>query len=322
MVFFLTISGRTDKINATGDVLILKKGSVFIFLAAVMWGAAGIFVKRLGTYGISPMTVVVFRGIFTVLPIGIFMLLRSRSGFKIRRKDIYLFAANGLFSIVTFNFCYYKAMALSTLSVAAVLLYTAPIFVMLISLLFFKEKISLKKIVALILAFSGCAFVSGVFGSAVRLSSAALCYGLLTGLGYALYTIFSNRLILRGYGTMTIIFYTFVFASAGSLIMVGANGQMTELAFNPSVWLWAFLMGMFNTVLPYILYTVGLKTVSASTAPIIATVEPVAATVVGLFYGEKLTLYGVIGITLVLSSVLILNIKGGEKSDNQSICEN
>ncbi len=302
------------ELTESGDVFVVKKGSLLIFLAAAMWGTAGMFVKKLDGLGISPMPIVAFRCAFTVLLIGAIMFFKNPNGFKIRLRDIYLFALNGIFSIVMFNFCYYKTMSLSTLSVAAILLYTAPIFVMIISVLFFGEKLGIKKVAALIIAFAGCAFVSGIFGSAVKISYGAIIYGLLTGFGYALYTILSNRLILRGYNTLTIIFYTFAFALLGSLLItVFANGA-AQLKFNQSVWLWALLMALCNTVLPYILYTSGLKFVSASAAPIIATVEPVSATVVGLFYGERLTAHGVIGIILVLASVVILNIKGGEKS--------
>ncbi len=294
----------------------VKKGSALIFLAAVLWGAAGIFVKTLSGFGITSMPIVVFRCVFTVLLIGIIMLANNPSGFKIKLRDIYLFALNGIFSIVMFNFCYYKTMELSTLSVAAILLYTAPIFVMIISVIFLGEKLSLKKIAALILSFGGCTFVSGVLGSAAKIPYSALIYGLLTGFGYALYTIFGNILIKKSYSTLTIIFYTFLFALLGSLIITAFTHETAQLRFNGAVWLWALLMALCNTILPYILYTSGLKFVSASTAPIIATAEPVAATVVGLFYGERLTLYGVIGIALVLASVVILNIRGGEKGGN------
>ena len=299
-----------------------KKGSALILVAAVLWGTAGIFVKQLAAYGISPMSIVAFRCTFTALLMGVLLAIKNPGGFKIHLRDLYLFIANGIFSIVMFNYCYYKTMELSTLSVAAILLYTAPIFVMIISVLFLGEKISVLKVAALVTAFLGCAFVTGVVGSAIRISAAALVYGLFTGLGYALYTIFGNRLILRGYDTYCIIFYTFVFASVGSVALAAANGQVAQLRFEPSVWMWALLMAIFNTVLPYILYTNGLRLVSASTAPIIATVEPVAATVVGLFYGEKLTVFGIIGVVLVLLSVLILNVKGGEKSGRQSVREN
>ena len=278
-----------------------------------MWGIAGLFVRKLSEFGVSPAGTVFYRCFFTVLIIGAVMLTVNKNGFKIHIKDLWIFIANGAFSIVMFNFCYYQTMRLSTLAVAAVLLYTAPIFVMIMSVFLFNEKINVKKALAVIMAFIGCAFVSGVVGNAVKISLPALIYGLLTGFGYALYTVFSNILIKRGYGALAVIFYTFVFAAVDSVFLTAFSGQTVLFGAPAKVLVWAVFMAAFNTVLPYILYTNGLKFTDASRAPVIATIEPVAATVLGLFYGERLTLFGVLGIILVLSSVIIINLKSGEK---------
>ena len=269
----------------------------------------GIFVKNLERLGVTPVNIVFLRSFFTVIILGVFLAIKNDGSFKIAARDIPLFAANGIFSVVMFTYCYYKTISLSTLSIAAVLMYTAPIFVMIISVLFFKEKLTLTKIAALILSFVGCAFVSGIVGTAVSVQTSAIVFGLLTGFGYSLYTIFGSRLVLKGYKTLTIVFYTFAFASFGSLIILLLSGDMSITAYSPEAFLWAMLMAVFNTILPYFFYTNGLKTLDASKAPIIATVEPVAATVLGLFYGEKLTVFGVLGIILVFSSVVILNIR-------------
>ena len=286
-----------------------NKGALFVFIAAVMWGGIGIFIKNLERLNVTPLNIVFMRCLFTVVLLASFLLFKGIKSFKISLKDIPLFAANGIFSVVMFTFCYYKTIELSTLSVAAVLMYTAPIFVMIISVIFFKEKLTLNKIIALLLSFIGCAFVSGIVGSAINVGTSALVFGILTGFGYSLYTIFGSRLILRGYNTFSIIFYTFFFALIGSLIILIVAGDNGALSYPAEAWFWSFLMAIFNTILPYFFYTLGLKSMDASKAPIIATVEPVAATVLGLFYGEGITLFGVIGIALVLSSVIIVNAR-------------
>ena len=294
-----------------------SKGAVFVLIAAVLWGGVGIFVRNLERLGVSSMNIVFMRCLFTVIILGTVLLIKSPSEFRISARDVPLFAANGIFSVVMFTFCYYMTISLSTLSVAAVLMYTAPMFVMIISMIFFKEKLTVRKVVALVLSFAGCAFVSGIVGTSVRISAGALIYGLLTGLGYALYTVFGSRLILRGYNTLTIIFYTFFIALCGSMIILAVRGEMNFTAYKPEGWFWAFLMAVFNTVLPYLFYTYGLKLTDTSTAPIIATVEPVSATVVGLFFGEKLTLFGTLGIILVLCSVVLINIRIKPKANKK-----
>ena len=316
--FSLTTEHRHNRIVIrVGKVIFLsKKGTVLIFTAAVTWGLAGFFVRHLEAYGVSQTVMVFFRCFFTMLIIGAVMLIKDREAFRIKPRDLYLFAANGVFSILMFSYCYYKTMELSTLSVAAVLLYTAPIFVMIMSVFLFREKLTVKKIIALFMAVLGCVLVSGVLNSKTAISAGAVAFGLLTGFGYALYTIFSNLLIRRGYGAFTIIFYTFAFAAAGS----GSVALITDaksIAVSGGGLLWGFLLALFNSVIPYILYTYGLKYTDASKAPVIASVEPVSATVLGLFYGERLNVFGVIGIIAVLSSVVIINMGRGN-NENQS----
>ena len=138
---------------------------ILIFLAAALWGTAGLFVRTAGNYGLSEMQLVFFRTLFSALVLGIILLIKDKSLFKIKIKDLWLFVAAGILSIVLFNFCYYKTMALTSLSVAAVLLYTAPFFVVIMSIFIFKQRLTLKKCAACVTAFEGCCLVTGAFGT-------------------------------------------------------------------------------------------------------------------------------------------------------------
>lgn len=275
-----------------------------------MWGGAGIFVKLAAICGIKEMQIVFFRAFFSSVILALIILFKNKQLFKVKVKDIWLFAAAGVYSIVLFNFSYYKTMSLTSLSVAAVLLYTAPIFVCVLSVLLFKEKITINKIIALIIAFVGCCFVSGIFSQSQRITLAALGFGLLTGFGYSLYTIFSQVLLNKGYGSFTITFYTFLFAALGSLPLMNVAKTFNQVATEPRGILVMLLMAVLNTVIPYLLYTSGLKGVPTSVAPIIATIEPVVATVISVsVYHEAFEIWHFIGIVLVLLSVLVLNLR-------------
>ena len=285
---------------------------IFVLLAAVFWGTAGIFVRTLGD-SISEMQVVFGRALFSSLILGIIIVFKDVNLFKIKLRDIWLFALDGICSIVLFNFSYYTTMSLTSLSVAAVLLYTAPFFVVIISLFLFGKRLTAKKCLACAIAFLGCCLVSGIFDSHHRISGKALFFGLLTGFGYALYTIFGDILIKKGYKTLTITFYVFLFASFSCLLFINVADTFSALTLKSVVWV--LLMAIFNTVLPYILYTNGLTGVDPTVAPIMATGEPVVATVVGtVICQEILTLLGVVGIILVLTSVIILNLKSRNKT--------
>lgn len=283
---------------------------VLVLLAASLWGTAGLFVRTAETLALSQMELVFWRAFMTCIILAVIILFKGVELFKIRLRDLWLFICGGLFSIILFNFSYYTTMSLTSLSVAAVLLYTAPFFVMIISLFLFGEKLTWSKGLALVFAFIGCCLVSGVFSSSHRISSSALFFGLLTGFGYALYTVFSELLIKRGYKTLTITFYIFLTAAFFSMFLVDVPATVIYTVKSFKALATVFLMALFNTVLPYLLYTAGLIGVTPAVAPIIATVEPVVATVIGaVVFSEPLSIDGIIGIVFVLSSVAMLNIK-------------
>ena len=283
---------------------------VFVLIAAALWGTAGIFVRSIEGHNISQTQIVLMRSLFSSLVLGVVILLKDVKLFKVKIKDLWLFICGGIFSIVLFNYSYYKTMSYTSLSVAAVLLYTAPFFVIIISRILFKERLTVNKIVALLVAFVGCLMVSGFFDTAQRISAKALAFGLLTGLGYAMYTIFGELILRRGYHTLTLTFYVFFFASIGCIPLIKPSETVYLFANKPNVILIMLLMGIFNTVLPYIFYTSGLKGLEPSVAPIIAILEPVVATLVGVFiFKERITLLGVLGVITVLVSVCILNLK-------------
>lgn len=283
---------------------------VFVLIAAALWGTAGIFIRSIEGDNVSQTQIVLMRSLFSSLVLGAVILFKDTRLFRVKMKDLWLFICGGIFSIVLFNYSYYKTMSYTSLSVAAVLLYTAPFFVIIISRILFKEKLTVNKIVALLVAFVGCLMVSGVFDAAQRISAKALIFGLLTGLGYAMYTIFGELILRRGYHTLTLTFYVFFFACIGSIPFIKPSETVYLFANKPSVIFIMLLMGIFNTVLPYIFYTSGLKGLEPSVAPIIAILEPVVATLVGVFiFKERITLLGVFGVITVLVSVCILNLK-------------
>ena len=292
-----------------------KFGELLIIVAGCLWGTCGFFVRNLDSSGLSTMKIVLARELFTMLILAVVILVKDYKLFKVRLRDLPYFAMAGIFSIVMFNYCYYKTISLSTLSIAAVLLYTAPFFVIIISTILFREGLTVKKCAACIIAFLGCGFVTGAFCSGQSISGKCLVFGLLTGFGYSLYTIFGNILLKKGYDTLTVTFYVFAFAFLGCLPFVNIAESFTILFSSVSTLGFAFGMGLVNTVLPFVFYTIGLQSVESSKAPIITTIEPVTATVLGaVLYGEELTVNGIIGIILVIGSFVVLSVNFKRKN--------
>ena len=294
--------------------------SFLILLAGILWGAMGLFVRPLNSMGLTSWDIVFIRAILTMIFMAAFLMIKDRSLFKIRFRDIWCFFGTGILSIVFFNLCYFKEITIAPLSVAAILLYTAPAFVMVISLFCFKEKLTKQKIIALILSFVGLIFVTGVFSSGDKLSFKTLMIGLGAGLGYALYSIFSRYALERGYESSTISFYTFLFASISTVFFASPVHVASVVTSSLATVCLVIVFALVSTIIPYLTYTIGLKGVENGHASIIASIEPVVATLIGImWFHEKMTIWVLLGILLVLTGIVISNIeeRSGESSVNE-----
>ena len=109
-----------------------------ILIAGTLWGTIGIFVRTLSEMEFGSMELVALRSFVTLIAMGIYLLLFKRDRFRVRFKDLWCFAGTGILSILFFNFCYFTTINLTSLATASILLYTAPVIVMLLSLLLFR----------------------------------------------------------------------------------------------------------------------------------------------------------------------------------------
>lgn len=288
----------------------MKKIAPFlVLLAGILWGMIGIFVRRLTLLGFSSMDIVALRAITTSLLLYVFLSIYDKEKLQIRLKDLWCFVGTGIFSIVFFNFCYFKAIVLTSLSVAAILLYTAPAIVMLLSALLFHEKITKIKVISLFLTFVGCVMVTGILSGSGVLNLQGIIVGLGAGLGYALYSIFSRYALEKGYHSLTISFYTFLFAMIGTIPFSNYSGMLEICRHDWKVVLFCLVFGLVSTVLPYIAYTRGLLEMDNSKASIIASIEPVTATLLGVIaYHEHLSALEMIGVCLVIGAIIMNNV--------------
>lgn len=284
-----------------------KLASLYALTAGTLWGLMGIFVRHLNTLGLDSLEISLLRMATGLAITGIYLALRHRELLKIRLKDLWCFAGAGICSQLMMNFTYFTAMRHTSLAVAAVLLYTAPIFVMLLSALLFRETITSKKLLALVLAFVGCALVSGI-GSDSHVSLPGLLYGLGAGVSYALYSVFGRYAIRRGYGSWTLTFYSFLFCTLASCFLCDWQ-LIVPVAADASQWLWILGLGAVSAFAPYIFYSLSLETLENSRASILASIEPVVCAIVGVaVFHETMTLQIAAGICLVLVAIVILSV--------------
>lgn len=277
----------------------------YILGAGICWGLIGLFSRHLAALGYSPVQITFGRAMVTAIVMVLWMAQRHRADLCIAKRDIWMFLGTGLCSIVFFNICYFTAISLTTLSMAAILLYTAPSIVMIFSVILFKERFTPRKACCLVLAFIGCALVSGIGSGAINVLG--ILAGLGSGLGYALYSIF-GRYALRKYTPFTVTTWTFIIASMGLLGFCHVDIMAETAVLHPLAVVWLILLGLISTTVPFVLYTQGLQHMDAGKASIIASIEPLTSTVIGVaVFQETLTLIGGIGILCIISAVVLLN---------------
>lgn len=306
--FTKTISGDIRHMNKNlSTILILAAGS--------LWGMMGLFVRGLSAEGLGTIEIVFFRSVIAALFMFVCLIIKDREKLKIRVKDIWCFVGTGIISLTVFNICYFTTIQKTSMAVAAILLYTSPVFVVLLSAVLFKEKLTSVKVIALVVAFVGCVFVAGITsGDGLVMNPGGIAVGIGAGIGYALYSIFGRYAIERGYGSTTITFYTFAFASLGMLLASPILCPIPEIAKKIAAGNTAkdiaLICGIaiIVSVIPYLLYTKGLEGVENGKAGIMASVEPVVAAILGIIvYKEALSISTLLGVIFVLGAIVLLN---------------
>ena len=317
----MTNTGGCDKVvieKIEWSLRMKKLMILFPILSGIMWGSGGIFVRTLDNLGMDAFTIVGTRVIVAVFIILVGMLIFNKELLRIRLKDIWIFILTAIFGMYAINLCYNAAIQEVTLSLAAVLLSMSPIFVLILAAIIYKEKITKKKLLCMFLALSGCVLVSGILesSSTMQWSVKGIVLGISSALFYAMYSLISKLAMKRGYGGITITFYSLVFV----LVMVFPMTDWDvafKLASEGGVKMGIFMIvhSLCTSVLPYILFTVSLSYIDAGKASILAADEPIAAMIFGLlFFDEVPTILSMCG--LVLATIAITIMSRPEKEMN------
>ncbi len=284
-----------------------RAAGLAVIAAGCMWGSMGLWVRRFSAEGLGSMQILALRAVVAVVVLGIFLVIYNRGLLRVHPGDLWCFFGTGVCSLLFFGYCYNRTILLTSLSVAAILLYTAPVIVTVLSFFLFKEAMTRRKLLALLLAFGGCVFVTAAPEGGHTMSTLGILTGLGSGFGYALYSIFSRFALERGYHPLTVTFYTFVFTFAGALPITDWAPILGFAAKQPGNLAYSIAYGIVTTALPYIFYTLGLRYVETSRASIMATVEPVVATLIGvLVLRERMTVMNAAGVLLVLVALVVL----------------
>ncbi|MEA4971468.1 MAG: DMT family transporter [Candidatus Pelethousia sp.] len=285
-----------------------EKGLFYVLGAGMLWGATlGLYGRFMSALGFTAMQTTAVRMLVSMLVFLLYGLFANKSIFKIALRDCWMFFGSGIISISAFCYFYFTSLAYAPLAVVSILLYTSPVFIMLFSALLFKERITRLKLAAMILALCGCMLVSGLMEGFGTVPLYGVVTGLLSGLTYSLYSIFA-RYALKKYGTLTVNLYTFVFATLATLPAGGAVKTLTMLTASVQPLAVGLIGSLLCSAVPFFLYTKGMETLDTGKAGILATTEPMISALVSVIVlQEPMSLWGALGIALVLSAIVLLS---------------
>ena len=282
-------------------------GYIYVVCAAVLWGLLGPASRFALRDGIDPLEIAFWRAAIAAVLFGAHAAALRRV--RVERRDVPAVFAFGLIGIALFFASYMQAVRLGGASLAAVLLYTAPVWVALLAWLLGWETLGGRKVLALTLTLVGVAGLARAAGGEVRVGAGAIFWGLVSGWAYATHYVFGKRYFPR-YPTPTLFLYA---------LPLGAAGLLPFFRFHPEKSAATSAVLVFLAVVPtygsYLLYSAGLRRIEATRAATVATTEPVVAAIAAyLVWGERLGAAGYLFTAVVLAGVLLV-VLADEKSE-------
>lgn len=285
-------------------------GSAMIILAAICWGVTGGLADILMGKGWDPLVISFYRGVIG-LAFFLVWLLVSRKGHARFSVSLVLWSiVAGIGVAGNFTF-YFLSIQSASVPVAATLMYTAPLFVLLISFLFRLERSTWFKWVCIFSVLIGIVLLTEAYDAGSgTVNFIGVATGLGAGLSYALFIFGFKNASARGKPQMVLVvaFLAFCvilsflvnFQEAASVLVSGDVG-------------WFVAIGIIGAGLSFALYTIGIRQTAASTASMIAMVEPVTASLFGiLLLNEELSMVQLIGMAVILLTVTTLSVKKGD----------
>lgn len=283
-----------------------KKGALLVILAGACWGSISIFINYLSDAGLETMQISFLRQLLASIVFCVLILIRNPSNFRIHPKDLPLLVLVGLVNGVVFNYLYFYTIINSRASIAVVLLYTSPIFVMIMSRVLFGERITTLKMAALVLTVLGCVFVTGILGEGYTPPAVAILTGVLTGFAYALNNIITS-VAVRKNNPETVTLYTLFFSFLFLIPFSGGSELVHICRMNPAVLAVAFLMCLVTAVLAQYSFSKGLQMIESGKASIYGATEPIVGTLVGIIiFHEESNFLKIVGIGMVIAAIFLI----------------
>ncbi|RLI05785.1 hypothetical protein DRO26_01210 [Candidatus Bathyarchaeota archaeon] len=284
-----------------------KLGFVLISLAGVCWGSAGVLSKLLMNIGLFPEIIAMYRvSLGFLLLVSVFLFLKP-SSLKVSLEKLFPLLFGGVVGVALGILAYFYTIKLMSASVAVILLYTYPIFALIIARFFVGEKITFIKTVAVLFVLFGCFLVvKGYSLTYLRLTGWGVLIGLTSGLSFAIYVVF-GRVMLKDVDGLAVIVYTLGFGALCLMVINLLFHPLNLLVYGMNVWILLVLLAVIPTFLAFTFFITGLQYLEASKASICTTFEIVSALLFAfIFLGERLEPLQIVGALMVIFSIFLV----------------
>ncbi|MCC2677571.1 MAG: hypothetical protein K0R29_147 [Pseudobdellovibrio sp.] len=277
-------------------------GLIFVLLAGFGFGFLGIFGRYAFQSGLTVGELLTFRFIVASVLLWVGLFAFKRDLIKLPPRQILISAGLGVFGYAVFSTFYFKSIEGISVPLAALLLFTFPIFVNVGAHFFLKERMTKNQFISLLLATVGLGIL--LWGPLVVNSPAAVVYALIAAVTYAVYVLVSGKVQQNVAPFSSSLYVISATALALFLIHQPAITRVTELTSQQMFIISG--IAIISTIAPLTLFLAGLQKLSSSKASIVVMIEPVVATVAAFFFlGEQLTPLQIGGALLVLVALVI-----------------
>lgn len=283
----------------------INKSKIFIIISMVVFGTLAIFVRNIN---LSSGEIALYRAILAFIIISLFLLFTKKFiPINIIKKDLPYLVLSGI--AMGFNWILlFEAYKYTSVSVATLAYYFAPVIVTIMCGILFKEKMSTKNLICFLFSTVGIVFVSGVIGG--RADGNHLV-GFLFGLGAAILyatVILLNKKVKEVEGINRTC-YQFLFAIVVLIPYVLLTSGINLVSLDKTSWINLIIVGVVHTGITYCLYFISLKDLSGQEVGILSYIDPMVAIMISIFVlHEAMNVFQIIGALLILVFAIINEI--------------
>jgi len=282
------------------------RGYLYVTAAALLWATSGNAAKALFEQGMTPFELVQVRVTIAAVVLGAAYGLFAPALLKIRVRDLPYFLLLGGVAMAGVQFTYFLAISKIQVAAAVLIQYMAPILIALYGVLFWKERMTPLKTLALALAVGGCFFVAGGYSLALlSMNRLGIAAALASAVCFAGYSLLGERGMHR-YSPWTVLFYALAFAALTWHLLYAPFHYITA-GFAAIEWAGIVYIALLGTVVPFGLFFLGINHIRSTRASVTACLEPISAGVLAYFLlGERLEVPQMLGAALVVGAVALM----------------